>query len=161
MSAEPEIQPLTPTPQALQQLERIGRASFSEPWSLAEFDFLAADERSHQVGVWYNERLVGYAMALVEDLGCHLINLAVEGPYQRRGWGRRLVRSLTALASARGAHSCHLEVRASNEAALHLYSGLGFHQVAIRLRYYTRPTEDARIMECSLPLTAVEDIDLS
>ena len=161
MSVEPEIQPLAPTPQALQQLERIEKASFSEPWSLAEFDFLAADERSLQVGVWYHERLVGYAMALVEDQSCHLINLAVEGPYQRRGWGQRLVRELVSKATARGARSCHLEVRASNEAPRQLYVGLGFHQVGIRLCYYTKPTEDARIMECSLPLTAAEDIDLS
>lgn len=159
MSAEPRIQPLRPTLQALQQVHRIEQASFAEPWTVAEFDFLAADDRSVQVGLWYQDELVGYAMGLLDGPDCHLINLAVEAPCRRRGWGRRLVRSLASVATDRGGRRCHLEVRASNEAARQLYCGLGFHQLGIRLRYYTKPSEDACLMESSLPLTAGEDID--
>ncbi len=160
MSVEPQIQPLAPTRQALSQLERIERASFSEPWTVAEFDFLAADDRSLQIGLWCRQHLAGYAMALVEGKDCHLINLAVESSYRRQGWGKRLVLTLTELASARGGRHCHLEVRASNHAAIRLYKGLGFHQAGIHLRYYTKPTEDACVMECPLPLQAHENMDL-
>lgn len=40
-----------------------------------------------------------------------------------------------------------LEVRASNEPALRLYEGHGFHEVSRIPRYYHRPEEDALVME--------------
>ena len=160
MRAEPQIQPLEPTPLAMQQLQRIERASFSEPWSMAEFDFLASDERSVQVGLWCDEHLAGYAMALIETEDCHLINLAVEMAYRRQGWGKRLVLALLDITAARGGRACHLEVRVSNDAAIQLYTGLGFHQTGIRLRYYSKPTEDACVMQCPLPLQAGRVMDL-
>ena len=152
MAVEAQIQPLAPTPQSLRQLHRIECASFSEPWTMAEFDFLASDERSVQIGLWFREHLAGYAMALVEGQDCHLINLAIEAPYRKRGWAKRLVHTLLELAVNRGGRRCHLEVRSSNDAAIQLYTSLGFQKAGIRLRYYSKPTEDACVMECILPL---------
>jgi ribosomal-protein-alanine N-acetyltransferase len=43
-----------------------------------------------------------------------------------------------------------LEVRASNAAAIALYSGAGFQAVGRRVRYYARPVEDAIVMRMAL-----------
>ena len=47
---------------------------------------------------------------------------------------------------AEGVHSLTLEVRASNEPAISLYSGLGYIQVGRRPNYYHKPKEDALIL---------------
>ena len=39
-----------------------------------------------------------------------------------------------------------LEVRVSNQAAIHLYEKLGFASVGIRKNFYSKPAEDAMIM---------------
>ena len=48
------------------------------------------------------------------------------------------------------AHSASLEVRRSNLPAIALYQELGFHQVAVRRRYYENG-EDALLMVCVFP----------
>jgi ribosomal-protein-alanine N-acetyltransferase len=47
-----------------------------------------------------------------------------------------------------------LEVRASNEAAQHLYAALGFTRVGERRRYYRFPTEDAVILRTGIPASS-------
>jgi ribosomal-protein-alanine N-acetyltransferase len=48
--------------------------------------------------------------------------------------------------SARGISRYTLEVRAGNDAAIHLYQSLGFASVGIRKNFYEKPIEDAVIM---------------
>lgn len=66
---------------------------------------------------------------------------------RRRGIGRALLAK--ALARVPGASVAHLEVRASNAAAIALYESLGFVAVGRRPRYY-EGGEDALSMRCKL-----------
>ena len=66
---------------------------------------------------------------------------------RRRGIGRALLAA--ALARAPAARVAHLEVRASNAAAIALYERLGFVAVGRRPRYY-EGREDAVSMRCRL-----------
>lgn len=50
----------------------------------------------------------------------------------------------------RGVRRLFLEVRHSNEAAIHLYKNLGFETLVVRSNYYSNPTEDALIMQQAL-----------
>ena len=45
----------------------------------------------------------------------------------------------------RGLHVIVLEVRASNEAAIRLYSARGFEKIGVRRNFYNNPREDALI----------------
>jgi ribosomal-protein-alanine N-acetyltransferase len=76
----------------------------------------------------------------------HINTLAVKPAVRRTGVATALLRGVMAEASAAGAKKATLEVRASNTAALGLYTRLGFHVAAKRPRYYTRPEEDALIL---------------
>jgi ribosomal-protein-alanine N-acetyltransferase len=60
------------------------------------------------------------------------------------------VRAAFDRADAGGALRALLEVRASNEAAQHLYARFGFRVLARRSHYYMQPTEDALIMGCEM-----------
>ncbi len=75
-----------------------------------------------------------------------LANLSVAPEARRGGVARRLLAALLKEAAEAGVLHVFLEVRESNEGAIALYRGAGFHQVGVRRRYYTAPTEDAQIM---------------
>ncbi len=68
--------------------------------------------------------------------------VAVAEHARRRGAGSALVVAALADAARAGAVAAHLEVRASNAAAIALYTRLGFIAVGRRPRYYDA-TEDA------------------
>ena len=63
---------------------------------------------------------------------------------RRHGLGRRLVLAVIEAALDMGARHMTLEVRAGNEAARHLYAGLGMAPVGTRPGYYG--DEDALIL---------------
>ena len=50
----------------------------------------------------------------------------------------------------------HLEVRASNQAALQFYANQGFVEQARRTAYYSNPVEDAVLMNRALALTPTD-----
>jgi len=75
--------------------------------------------------------------------------VGVRPSYRRRGFGEGLIRAGLAAATAEGARSAFLEVRASNVGALRLYEGVGFKTVGTRRGYYA-DGEDACVMMCSI-----------
>ncbi len=69
----------------------------------------------------------------------HVISIAVEYRYRRRGIGSRLVYEVLERAG-----KAYVEVRESNEEAIEFYGSLGFEEVDRVSRYYIN--EDALIM---------------
>ncbi len=132
---------------ATERLIRLERDSFSQPWTTDDFQLLANDDRALNVGLWRGAELCGYVLGYVEGEEFHLASLAVEAAHRRRGWGSRLLREVLHKAVSRGCCRCRLEVRRSNSAAIALYERYGFHEIAIKQRFYTSPTEDALVME--------------
>jgi [ribosomal protein S18]-alanine N-acetyltransferase len=70
-------------------------------------------------------------------------NLAVGRAWRHRGAATHLVMDAVARACSAGAKQIYLEVRASNEAAIALYTRLGFRECGRRPGYYREPLEDA------------------
>jgi len=66
--------------------------------------------------------------------------------HRRQGLGRALLAHVLATGRAIGAPRATLEVRASNTAAIALYSAAGFFQAAVRRDYYSKPIEDALVL---------------
>jgi len=75
-----------------------------------------------------------------------LANMAITQSFRRRGLGGFLLARVLDVARERGIETMYLEVRASNEVALKLYTRFGFTDVGVRRAYYERPKEDARVM---------------
>jgi len=57
---------------------------FAHPWTMADFDFILAEGRAVNLGLWRGVELAGYVMALDEEGELHLVSLAVESRYRRR-----------------------------------------------------------------------------
>ena len=66
----------------------------------------------------------------------HLVLLAVEPAYRRRGLGVALFRWLEKVACLGGIARIRLELRADNEAARAFYERLGFRETELRRGYY-------------------------
>jgi ribosomal-protein-alanine N-acetyltransferase len=127
----------------------IERASFSDPWSPRDFEecatagvpFLVAEAA---------EEILGHIIARHAADEGEILNLGVAVAWRRRGVGRALVAATLVLLRQRGVGNVFLEVRVSNEAAQHLYTGFGFTQVGRRRHYYRFPTEDAVILRAAI-----------
>jgi len=76
----------------------------------------------------------------------HLLRIAVDPAFQRRGLGRDLLSAVLERASADGAVRTLLEVGASNRPARKLYEALGFSEIGRRAGYYKAPPDDAVVM---------------
>ena len=138
------------TREDIDQVLTIEQASFTMPWSrnlfLSEFRnpsvSLMLVARSPDSG----GRIIGYIVcwAVADEL--HILDLATEPSWRRKGIARMLVLAAIREGDAVGASRVFLEVRASNQAALLLYEGLGFTRSLIREGYYDMPVEDAVVM---------------
>jgi len=134
----------------LDDVAAIERSVFNDPWSRRSFvDLVAAPQVLFLVADDSNA-VVGYAIVLTTGIESELANLAVARLTQHQGLGRRLLREALSAARERGCEEMFLEVRASNEAAIGLYSSTGFEAVGRRVRYYARPIEDAIVMRVAL-----------
>jgi ribosomal-protein-alanine N-acetyltransferase len=158
-------QPVDQTPAArirrlsypdLPQVIGIERRVFPTPWSLAMFVL----ELSKQSGICLaatvpedgddtagggEERLVGYLICSRYDTVWHVMNIAVDNTYQRRGLASALLAQLYARVDSPLARFT-LEVRRSNAVAIHLYEREGFRAAGVRRRYYQDNGEDALVM---------------
>ena len=134
----------------LDDVAAIGRTVFNDPWSRRSFVDLVNDERVVFLVAATETSVVGYAIVLIAGVECELANLAVARLMHRQGLGARLLEEATTRARGRGCTEMFLEVRASNRAAIELYSQAGFQAVGKRARYYARPIEDAIVMKIRL-----------
>jgi ribosomal-protein-alanine N-acetyltransferase len=130
----------------LQEVMKIERESFCEPWSRSAFIELIKSKDA--ISVVYDEDgvVVGYGIA-IENNYLHIVNLAVKKEWRRRGIGSMLLSYLIDYAYKRAL----LEVRISNEEAIAFYEKLGFKKIDITERYYSNG-ESALIMEKKLSL---------
>lgn len=66
----------------------------------------------------------------------HILNLGVTPAFQRRGFGRQLLRRLIEDARQLDLSTLFLEARASNVGAIALYDHEGFNEISVRRGYY-------------------------
>jgi ribosomal-protein-alanine N-acetyltransferase len=90
--------------------------------------------------------VAGFAVAAMVGADAELESIAVEAAAQGRGIGRALMLELMRQLKAAGVGKLGLEVRASNAAAIGLYTAIGFGEVGRRPGYYREPIEDAVLM---------------
>jgi [ribosomal protein S18]-alanine N-acetyltransferase len=132
----------------LNAIEKIERTSYPTPWSRSMFAGELAKPSSICLGAVEAEKdeLVGYLIISRYVDAWHVMNIAVEPEYRRRGIARSLMERLFEVTARDARRGYTLEVRVSNEAAIRLYEELGFKTRGIRRGYYTDNREDALIM---------------
>ena len=100
---------------------------------------------SRTINYKIDDKIIGYIdYSLIYDR-MEIDNIKVEEEYQDKGIGTKLMSYLVSIAIENKVDNITLEVRKSNNKAIHLYKKFGFHEVAIRKYYYG--DEDAILME--------------
>ena len=109
---------------------------FGEVWSKMQLIGALAIPGTWALIAREGAAVVGFALVRVILDEAELLLVAVTPSAQRHGCGTRLLTQAMDMARLRGARTMFLEVRAGNEAAIHLYDVAGFKQVGQRKNYY-------------------------
>ncbi len=129
----------------------VERRAYPFPWTQGIFrDCLRA---GYQAWLLHDgATLIGYGVLSLAADEAHVLNVCVDPSTQRRGHGRRLLRTLLRIARGQGAQRVFLEVRPSNPHAVALYHDEGFNEIGRRPRYYPAANgrEDAIVMALEL-----------
>ena len=91
--------------------------------------------------------MAGFSLARAICGDLELLKIGVLPPFQHQGLGARLLAATFEEGLQRGCDRCFLEVRKSNQSAIHFYGAHDFQIVGTRLDYYSNPAEDAWVME--------------
>ena len=135
-------------PDSAEELARLHVPLFRPAWDAASFKDLLDHPGSTAFMARAGEPLetAGFILGRLAADEAEILTLGVSPNWQRRGIGQRLVKTLGRTARKAEVRRLHLEVAASNTAALGLYRRLGFAETGRRKDYYERsgePPEDA------------------
>lgn len=133
--------------EAVSQLEE---ESFSMPWSKEAFLEMTVNENAYYLVADEEGEILG-------TCGLHLIlgegeitNVAVKKTARGKGIATTMMQRMIEDGTKKGAKSFVLEVRKSNQSAIHVYEICGFEQIGIRKNFYELPWEDAVVMKIEL-----------
>lgn len=130
----------------------VEKRAFKSPWS----EDLIRRELTHEWSTILlaeepgEKRVLGFVIFWVVHDEIHILNVAVDPAYRRKGIARALLDEMFRRAREAGLALATLEVRISNDPAIRLYEGLGFRRVGIRKGYYVDEDEDAVVMVLDL-----------
>ena len=130
----------------LNAIDAIEQRAYRTPWSRSMFASELAKASSVCIGAFDGERLIGYVINSRYVDAWHIMNVAVDPDYRRRGVATRLLEQVFEQTKDDQRRGYTLEVRVSNNRAIELYEKLGFVRQGIRRGYYTDNREDALIM---------------
>lgn len=133
-------------PGDVKRLSVIEEESFSMPWSAKAFAdlldrpyclYLVAETEGNVIGC------CGLTNICNEG---NIDNVVVDNAFRGKGVAQKMLRELIRQGRQEGIADFTLEVRVSNEPAIHVYEKLGFVSEGIRPHFYEKPEEDALIM---------------
>jgi len=130
----------------LPAIEEIEQRAYKTPWSRSMFASELSKPTSICLGAFEGDQLIGYIVNSRYVDAWHVMNVAVDPGFQRRGIATQLLERLFELTEGDDGRAYTLEVRVSNSDAIRLYEKLGFERHGIRRGYYTDNREDALIM---------------
>ena len=131
----------------IDRIAELEQLSFSDPWSKEMLTSCFCDTTDIYV-IEAEGNILGFSVldrALITE--AELYNIAIAPEARGKGLSHLLMKKMTDDAREKGITRIMLEVRASNEAALRLYTHHGFEKVGLRAGYYRNPTENAILMD--------------
>jgi ribosomal-protein-alanine N-acetyltransferase len=136
----------------IEGISTIEAASFAQPWQpLAISGELTVADSWHQVARvpapdGNRTTIVGYILVRFLTDEMHIMKLAVDPRWRKRGTATALLEAAQREAVRRHAALMLLEVRPSNRAAIGFYRKAGFQTIGVRPNYYPKTGEDALVM---------------
>lgn len=131
----------------LEIIAQLEMELFSMPWSKKDF-FNEINENPYSQYFVYEQdgKILGYIGEWIMFEQAQITTIGVTKDAQLKGIGSLLMEHSIKNAESNGCEVMSLEVRVSNEKAIHLYKKFGFITVNIRKGYYQDNHEDAYLM---------------
>ena len=131
----------------LVRIMEIEALAYPFPWTLQLFkDCLHVGYTAEIIAF---EQIISYGLMSIAAGEAQILNVSVHPKWQSSGYGRQMLERLLDIANQKGVQSVFLEVRVSNQAAIHLYDKIGFKQIGVRRAYYRngdKGREDALVL---------------
>lgn len=119
---------------------------FSSPWTKENYIFELTENPFGHYVVLEDQGIKGYLGLWIHDDAMQITTLGVDPQFQNKGYGKALLDYALLKAIQEVVSLITLEVRVSNQKAIHLYESAGFKKITIRRDYYSHPDEDAVLM---------------
>ena len=120
----------------LNEIYNIEKKVFNDYWSLDLIKSEIIEKKYSRVTVLELEKkIIGYIFQRKIYDENHIINLAIDIPYQHKGYGKFLLMKI--LEKDSNDTNVFLEVKEANLPAVKLYIDLGFEEVDRKERYYS------------------------
>ncbi|MCC7571990.1 MAG: ribosomal protein S18-alanine N-acetyltransferase [Candidatus Methanofastidiosum sp.] len=119
--------------------------SFDYPYPPEIINFLYESYRDTFLVIENNAVVVGFAIGIVQKKEGHILVIAIRDDFKRKGVGTFLMKKLMDVYKRKGINRLKLEVRASNTAAISMYTKLGF-KITNRLKHYYENGEDGFLL---------------
>lgn len=134
------------TPRHAEEIARLERECFCDPWSEKALIDSLGQETSLFLVCEEKGKVLGYVGCYAVCSEAAVTNVAVFPEYRRQGVAEALIKELIIRAEKKGCETVCLEVRVSNSPAISLYEKLGFENAGVRRGFYTNPREDAYVL---------------
>ena len=132
----------------LDQVVAIEKAAFPDPYSRMLFRWFGVTTGNGFI-VAYREHVLGYLISEIRGGQGHIVSMAVNPEYRRKGIGEALLREAIARMESK-VREVYLEVRATNDAAIRLYEKRSFKITGEVLKGYYPDRENAVVMSRAL-----------
>ena len=120
----------------LNEIYNIEKKVFNDYWSLDLIKSEIIEKKYSRVTVLeLKKKIIGYIFQRRIYDENHIINLAIDIPYQHKGYGKFLLMKI--LEKDSNDTNVFLEVKEANLPAVKLYIDLGFEEVDRKERYYS------------------------
>lgn len=129
------------------QISELERRIFCHDTSDEEIKKQIEDKDVYYFIALIDGRVVGYLSAKTIFDEADLWYIAVDLQYRNQGIGNQLMKEFMKNMNENGIQKITLEVRRSNQNAIHLYEKYSYEQISIRKNYYSQPIEDAVIFQ--------------
>lgn len=137
-----EIRPATSSD--LKTIYEIENRIFTHPWTLEQIQAEFRHRNTTVIDVITRDgKVFGYLLAHEVGRDIQIVNLAIDIPFQHRGYGKMILKNY--LSRNIDNSIVTLEVKRSNYNAINLYLNLGFKEIGRRVNYY-QDNEDAIVM---------------
>jgi [ribosomal protein S18]-alanine N-acetyltransferase len=139
--------------ESIDRIITLDRLCFGGLWSENSYQRELTNDNSHFLAVTVDsnpdetmESIIGFGCfwAILDE--AHITLLGIHPDYQGQGLGQLLLRSMLDRARSIEMARATLEVRPSNQGAIHIYEKHGFQTVGRRKKYYQDNGEDGIIM---------------
>ena len=115
---------------------KIEQNVFKDYWSLKSIKSEFLNSKHSFISVLEIENnIIGYIFQRIIYNQSHIINLAIDVPFQHKGYGKFLLSNI--LEKNSQDTDVFLEVKEANFPAIKLYSDLGFEEIKKKDRYYS------------------------